>query len=207
MRLRRVSALVAAAVAALIAGAAPAMAVGPVYPPGGGSSGSVELWVDQTLVAVTQQLGVTPISCNIPATLTIAGPGRVPGVPTTILPVSDPTVKQFVTFARVGRNTVTLTCANGSATVGVTVKAATPVKVAAASVLGETVQAGTTTSATAAGVGAAVSSGIVATLAHTGASLAPLWIALALLLGGAALLALSRPRRRVAVAASGRHRA
>jgi hypothetical protein len=94
--------------------------------------------------------------------------------------------------------------------VGVTVKAGAPAKVAAASVLGETLVAGTT--AAASSVQAATASGIVATLAHTGASLAPLWIALALLLAGAVLVAASRSRRPVAVASSsglapGRHRA
>ena len=125
-------------------------------------------------------------NCGLPATLTVTGPGRSPGVPTrsvVITTAPDPNkIVYQVTFDRVGRNTVSVTCGNGSASIQVTVKAATVAPTKPAGVLGESVPAS---------VGAAVGA-----LVKTGANVGPLLLALPLLLLGLGLVALSRPRRR-----------
>ncbi|HEY5184396.1 MAG TPA: hypothetical protein VIM19_05720 [Actinomycetes bacterium] len=183
-------------VAALVVGlGAPAIAATsePTYPPGGGGGGGggngPVIQIDRTLAVVGQPAYVFIYNCGLPATLTVTGPGRSPGVPTrsvTITTAPDPNkITHQVIFDRVGRNTVAVTCGTGSASLQVTVKAATVAPTTPSGVLGESVQSGT-------GVAAAVG-----TLVKTGADAAgPLLIALPLLILGLLMVVLSRPRRR-----------
>jgi hypothetical protein len=192
MRQRRLGVLLAV-VSALLAIGAPAFAATtppPSYPPGGGGGGGGGtgpiIQIDRTLAVVGGTATVFIYNCGLPATLTVTGPGRSPGVPTrsvVITTAPDPNkIVHQVTFDRVGRNTVSVTCGNGSASIQVTVKAATVAPTKPAGVLGESVPAS---------VGAAVGA-----LVKTGADAGPLLLALPLLLLGLGLVALSRPRRR-----------
>ena len=205
MRLRRTAVLLAAVSGLLVGVAGPSFAANnpASYPPGGGGAGpGVVIQLDRTLATVHGTALVTILNCPASsATLTVTGPGRPPGVPTSTysVAISGGTGSTTVTFDRVGRNTLTADCGGTTATFFETVKAATPAGIKPGSVLGETIQAG---SAAAAGAASAVG-----TLVKTGASTGPLLLAVVFLLAGAVLLLVSRPRRRAAAArASGRHR-
>lgn len=217
MRLRRLTSVVAVTAAALLGLASPALAVGgPSYPTGGGGGGSsIAVYVAKTLVAKSDSLVVTVLNCSTwPATVTVTGPGREPGVPTasfTTAATTNPSQQTAtVTFQRVGRNTITASCGGATASVAVTVKMGVAPGVKPASVLGETLQAGSAVTSGALGAvtaGATSAASAVGELVKTGANVAgPLGIAAVLLFAGALLLLASRPRQRVAARVSGRHR-